>query len=315
MAGPRSPAVHLRSAPRCHEDADQPRRRRDLRGRRVKINTVNVGGKSRNFARRGVRTSGKQCGLEKSHRHHRAGPKDRARRRQLLRAITMAVKEISSRPAPGAASSRPPISADSRKKTPRSRCSRSRRSTRAATTTATSPRAIKGGGTRKQYRIIDFKRAKDGIPAKVAAIEYDPNRTARIALLHYRDGEKRYILAPVGPQGRRRRRVRSERRHQDRQRAAAPRTFRSARSSTTSSCGPARAASSCARPASSAQLMAKGRRVRAGAHAVGRSAQDPHRLPRDDRSARQPRARERSRSARPAVSATSASARRFAASR
>jgi large subunit ribosomal protein L2 len=56
----------------------------------------------------------------------------------------------------------------------------------------------KGGGVRKQYRIIDFKRSKDAIPAKVAAIEYDPNRTARIALLHYRDGEKRYILAPVG---------------------------------------------------------------------------------------------------------------------
>ena len=56
----------------------------------------------------------------------------------------------------------------------------------------------KGGGTRKQYRLIDFKRTKDAIPAKVAAIEYDPNRTARIALLHYRDGEKRYILAPVG---------------------------------------------------------------------------------------------------------------------
>ena len=56
----------------------------------------------------------------------------------------------------------------------------------------------KGGGTRKQYRIIDFKRSKDTVPAKVAAIEYDPNRTARIALLHYRDGEKRYILAPVG---------------------------------------------------------------------------------------------------------------------
>ena len=54
----------------------------------------------------------------------------------------------------------------------------------------------KGGGTRKQYRLIDFKRGKDTVPAKVAAIEYDPNRTARIALLHYRDGEKRYILAP-----------------------------------------------------------------------------------------------------------------------
>jgi len=55
-----------------------------------------------------------------------------------------------------------------------------------------------GGGYRRMYRLIDFKRGKDGIPAKVAAIEYDPNRSARIALLHYRDGEKRYILAPAG---------------------------------------------------------------------------------------------------------------------
>ncbi len=54
-----------------------------------------------------------------------------------------------------------------------------------------------GGGTKRQYRIIDFKRNKDGIPAKVATIEYDPNRNARIALLHYVDGEKRYILAPL----------------------------------------------------------------------------------------------------------------------
>ncbi|MBI5303551.1 MAG: 50S ribosomal protein L2 [Chloroflexi bacterium] len=55
-----------------------------------------------------------------------------------------------------------------------------------------------GGGNRPKYRIIDFRREKLGIPAKVAAIEYDPNRTARIALLYYADGEKRYILAPVG---------------------------------------------------------------------------------------------------------------------
>src|SRR5580692_989903 len=58
----------------------------------------------------------------------------------------------------------------------------------------------KGGGTRKIYRIIDFKRAKDGVPAKVATVEYDPNRSCRIALLNYRDGEKRYILAPLGLQ-------------------------------------------------------------------------------------------------------------------
>lgn len=55
-----------------------------------------------------------------------------------------------------------------------------------------------GGGNKQKYRIIDFKRLKDNIPAKVAEIEYDPNRTANIALLHYADGEKRYILAPVG---------------------------------------------------------------------------------------------------------------------
>ena len=55
----------------------------------------------------------------------------------------------------------------------------------------------RGGGHKQRYRIVDFKRDKDGVPAKVAAIEYDPNRNARIALLHYVDGEKRYILAPA----------------------------------------------------------------------------------------------------------------------
>ena len=55
-----------------------------------------------------------------------------------------------------------------------------------------------GGGARRKYRIIDFKRNKDNVPAKVFSIEYDPNRSANIALLHYADGEKRYIIAPVG---------------------------------------------------------------------------------------------------------------------
>lgn len=58
----------------------------------------------------------------------------------------------------------------------------------------------RGGGHKRMYRIIDFKRDKIGIPAKVAAVEYDPNRSARIALLHYADGEKRYIIAPIGLQ-------------------------------------------------------------------------------------------------------------------
>jgi large subunit ribosomal protein L2 len=56
----------------------------------------------------------------------------------------------------------------------------------------------RGGGHKQRYRIIDFRRDKDGVPARVATIEYDPNRNARIALLNYADGEKRYILAPVG---------------------------------------------------------------------------------------------------------------------
>ncbi len=55
-----------------------------------------------------------------------------------------------------------------------------------------------GGGHKRRYRLIDFKRDKEGVPSKVASIEYDPNRSARIALLHYADGEKRYILAPKG---------------------------------------------------------------------------------------------------------------------
>ena len=58
----------------------------------------------------------------------------------------------------------------------------------------------RGGGHKRKYRVVDFRRDKTGIPARVAAIEYDPNRSARIALLHYVDGEKRYILCPVGLQ-------------------------------------------------------------------------------------------------------------------
>ena len=79
----------------------------------------------------------------------------------------------------------------------------------------------KGGGHKRRYRIIDFKRDKDGVPAKVAHIEYDPNRSARIALLHYADGEKRYILAPQGLKVGDTVESGAGRRHQARQRAAA----------------------------------------------------------------------------------------------
>ena len=57
---------------------------------------------------------------------------------------------------------------------------------------------FRGGGARKMYRVIDFKRDKDGVPGKVASIEYDPNRNCFISLINYRDGEKRYMLSPEG---------------------------------------------------------------------------------------------------------------------
>ena len=106
----------------------------------------------------------------------------------------------------------------------------------------------RGGGHKRKYRVIDFRRDKDGVPAKVASIEYDPNRNARIALLHYLDGEKRYIIAPNGlevgdmlqsGQG-------SEIRPATRCRCA---TSPSAPRCTTSSSSPVRAASSAAAPA------------------------------------------------------------------
>ncbi len=78
-----------------------------------------------------------------------------------------------------------------------------------------------GGGHKQAYRVIDFKRDKAGIPAVVAAIEYDPNRSARIALLNYADGEKRYILQPDGLKVGHEDHVRPDGRHPDRQCAAA----------------------------------------------------------------------------------------------
>ena len=93
----------------------------------------------------------------------------------------------------------------------------------------------RGGGAKRRYRRIDFKRRKDDVPAKVAAIEYDPNRSAHIALLHYADGEKRYILAPARLRVGGDRDVRRAGRHPARQRAAAAVRSRPARPSTASS--------------------------------------------------------------------------------
>ncbi|MBO51725.1 MAG: 50S ribosomal protein L2 [Planctomycetaceae bacterium] len=85
-----------------------------------------------------------------------------------------------------------------RRKKPERRLTRRRKKTGGRNNQGKITTRHRGGGHKQKYRVIDFKRTKDGVPAKVAFIEYDPCRTARIALLHYVDGEKRYILAPEG---------------------------------------------------------------------------------------------------------------------
>src|SRR5271156_5259946 len=87
---------------------------------------------------------------------------------------------------------------DITKQTPEKSLVKGKKRTGGRSSTGRVSSRFRGGGHKRAYRIIDFKRDKTGVPAKVAAIEYDPNRSARIALLHYVDGEKRYIIAPDG---------------------------------------------------------------------------------------------------------------------
>ena len=149
-----------------------------------------------------------------------------------------------------------------------------------------------GGGHKRRYRIIDFRRQKDGVPAKVAAIEYDPNRSARIALLHYADGAKAYILAPnrlevgatvqSGPDvdvqaGQLPAAARDPDRHHGARHRAAPRPGRQD--------GPLRRHERTAR--------GQGGRSRAAAPALRRAAARAGHLPRHGRPGRQPHAPER----------------------
>ena len=84
------------------------------------------------------------------------------------------------------------------KKKPEKRLTKGKRGTSGKSNTGRVTVRFRGGGHKRKLRLVDFRRNKPGVPAKVAAIEYDPNRTAHLALLHYHDGEKRYILAPTG---------------------------------------------------------------------------------------------------------------------
>ena len=151
------------------------------------------------------------------------------------RKSSMGLEEVQAHQPPAAASCR----------SPRSRRSRRRRRSRSLTAPIKKTGGRnnngrittrhQGGGHKRRYRVIDFKRRKDGVPAKVAAIEYDPNRSARIALLHYADGAKAYILAPAGLRVGATVESGAERRHQGRATRCRSRTSRPARSSTTSS--------------------------------------------------------------------------------
>ena len=172
----------------------------------------------------------------------------------------------------------------------------------------------RGGGEKTHYRRIDFKRDKPGVPARLATIEYDPNRSARIGLLHYRDGEKRYMLAAQRPQGRA---TSSSPGPTPRRGSATPcrsRTSRSARRSTTSSSCPGKGGQIVRSAGASAQLLAKEGDYAQIRLPVGRGA------PRRACAAWRPSARSatsttRTRtSARPAAPATWASGPRSAAS-
>ena len=171
-----------------------------------------------------------------------------------------------------------------------------------------------GGGHKRRYRVIDFKRTKDGIPAKVAAIEYDPNRSARIALLHYADGFKAYILAPAGLRVGSRGAVGPGRRHQARERAAArEHPDRHARPQRRAQARQGRPDGPLGRLRHPARRQ--GRRLRDAAPPLGRDAPRAAHLPRDGRPGRQRRPRQHHRRQGRPQRAGSASARPSAARR
>jgi large subunit ribosomal protein L2 len=171
----------------------------------------------------------------------------------------------------------------------------------------------KGGGHKQHYRLVDYRRNKDGIAAKVERLEYDPNRSAHLALLLYVDGERRYIIAPrgvtVGTQ------LMSGSEAPIKPGNCLPvRNIPSARRSTASSSRPARARRWRARPARACSSSPR-RHVRPDPDALGRDPQGARRLPRGDRRSRATKSTTCARSARQAPTAGAASARRCAASR
>ena len=250
-----------------------------------KVRTANLLGKMRRVGR----TVGQPAGLEEGVRDARRGPAHR-----LLRATcrnAMPHPPIQADLAGPPLACRSPTSPRSPRRRRSARCSRRASASAAATRSAASRPATAAAATSAAIGSIDFRRNKDGVPAQVAAIEYDPNRSARLALLHYADGEKRYILAPVGLRGRATGDRRARRRHQAGQRAAAPQ--HSARHHGAQH----RAAARQGRPDGPQRRLGdpadgQGRRACAAQAAVGRAAPGAGRVPRHHRPGRQPRSRE-----------------------
>ena len=160
----------------------------------VKVNTLNRKGKAQRV--RKSNRVGPPARHQACARHPGRRPGDPAVREQLRTAPWPS--DTASRPRPAAASRRAPTSPRSPRPAPVRQLTAPLTKSGGRNSYGRKTARHRGGGHKRQYRIIDFRRVKDGVPAKVAAIEYDPNRTCRIALLHYADGERAYIIAPRG---------------------------------------------------------------------------------------------------------------------
>ena len=156
-----------------------------------KVNTLNRKGKKRRT--RGTNRVGLEARHQAGHRHPGGGRDPAVRELRTPWRFALA-----SPPARPAASRRRRTSPRSPRRQPEKSLLAPKPKTGGRNSYGRKTSRHRGGGHKQQYRIVDFKRTKDGVTAKVAAIEYDPNRTCRIALLHYADGEKAYILAPRG---------------------------------------------------------------------------------------------------------------------
>ena len=261
----------------------------------LKVNTVNVARQDAQL--RAPRPSARAASRATTKR--RSSPSKPAKRSSWAASTTlsnktaMPVKKISSDLARASASSTTHGFLGAHRRSRRNdRSSRCARSTRAATTTATSPCATKAAARASSIASSTSSAPRTAFRRRSRRSSTIPTVRAASRCCNYRDGEKRYILAPLGLQGRRAGRVRAEAPTSRSATRCRSRTFRSVRSFTTSSCVPARAASSCARAGVSAQLMAKEdeySQVRMPSGEVRKIHID---VPRDDRSARQRRARE-----------------------